>query len=191
MTTPATTGSSEWVALEQAGVITRRALLLPENVSETEFKSLGYMFSDIDDTTRFLLGDLLVNARTRYGDDFMVEVMEVTGLAHQTCENMASVCRRIQPNVRRQELRFHTHAVVAPLEPSEQKRLLALAVEERWTRQRLRDEIYGEKVLPPAVSASLPDVARDLLAGAKQMGDGWMITRDSYQRLKAALGETE
>jgi len=51
--------------------------------------------------------------------------------------------------------------------------------------------VYGEKVLPPAVSDDLEDVARDLLAGAREYGDGWLISRDSYQRLKAALGEIE
>jgi len=68
---------------------------------------------------------------------------------------------------------------------------LGLAVENSWTRQRLRDEVYGEKILPPAVSNDLPDIVRDTLSGAKEMMDGWLISRDSYQRLKAALGETE
>jgi len=190
MTVPAT-GADLWLTLEQSGVISRRALRLPDTISESEMTALGVMFSDVDDTSRFLLGDLLVAASSRYGDDFAVSVMEATGLSYQSCANIASVCRRVKPNVRRQELRFHTHAVVAPLEPSEQKRLLGLAVDNQWTRQRLKDEVYGEKVLPPAVNDDLADVARDLLAGAKQMGDGWMITRDSYQRLKAALGETD
>ena len=190
MTVPAT-GGSLWVSLEQSGVISRRALRLPDTISESEMTALGVMFSDVDDTSRFLLGDLLVAATSRYGDDFAVTVMEATGLSFQSCANLASVCRRVKPNVRRQELRFHTHAVVAPLEPSEQKRLLGLAVENQWTRQRLRDEVYGEKVLPPAVSNDLPDIVRDTLSGAKEMMGGWLISRDSYQRLKAALGETE
>lgn len=190
MTVPAT-GGKLWVDLEQSGVITRRALHLPDAISETEMTALGVMFSDLDDTSRFLLGDLLVAATARYGSDFTVTVMEATGLSYQSCANMESVCRRVRPNVRRQELRFHTHAVVAPLEPSEQKRLLGLAVDNGWTRQRLRDEVYGEKVLPPAVSNDLPDVVRDVIQGAREMMDGWLISRDSYHRLKAALGETE
>ena len=167
--------------------ISRRSLRLPDTISESEMTALGVMFSDVDDTSRFLLGDLLVAASSRYGDDFAVTVMEATGLSYQSCSNLASICRRVKPNVRRQELRFHTHAVVAPLEPSEQKRLLKLAVDNQWTRQRLRDEVYGEKVLPPVVSNDLPKVARMLLDGARQMGDGWMISNDSYQRLKITL----
>jgi hypothetical protein len=190
MTVPAT-GGAMWATLEEQGVISRRALRLPDHISESEMTALGVMFSDVDDTSRFLLGDLLVAATSRYGDDFAVSVMEATGLSLQSCNNLASICRRVQPNVRRQELRFHTHAVVAPLEPSEQKRLLKLAVDNQWTRQKLRDEVYGEKVLPPVVTDDLEQVARDLLAGAKQMMDGWLISRDSYQRLRAALGETD
>jgi len=185
------TGASLWLDLEQSGVISRRALRLPDTISEPEMVALGTMFSDVDDTSRFLLGDLLVAATSRYGSDFTVEVMEATGLAFQTCSNMESICRRVQPNVRRQELRFHTHAVVAPLPPSEQKRLLGLAVQNGWTRQRLRDEVHGEKVLPPAVNGSLPDVVRDAIAGAREMMNGWLISRDSYVRLCAALGEDE
>jgi hypothetical protein len=177
--------------LEQQGVVTRRALLLPDGVSESEFIALGVMLADERDKARFLLGDLLVFATARYGSDFTDQVMEATGLSFYTLRNMESVMLRVRPNVRRPELSFSHHDVVAALEPSEQKRLLGLAVKHGWSRQRLRDEVHGEKPLPPAVSQELPDVVRDALSGAREMMDGWWISRDSFTRLRAALGEEE
>lgn len=176
-----------WLALEESGALTRRYLKLPEGVSESECEAIASMFGNVKDFTSFALGDLLVYARNHHGEDFVVSVMEATGMAHQTCENLMSVCRQIAPSVRREELRFHVHAVVAPLPPNDQRHYLKLAVDNQWTRQQLRDAIYGPPVLPPAVTGDLTSVARDVLAGAKPMMDGWLITRDSYVRLKAVL----
>jgi hypothetical protein len=89
--------------------------------------------------------------------------------------------------VRRDELSFGHHDVIRKLLPNDQRHYLKMAIDNGWTRQRLRDEIYGPPVIPPAVTGDLTSVARDVLAGAKPMMDGWLITRDSYVRLKAAL----
>ena len=190
MTVPAVLGSSAMADLEKQGVVTRRALFLPNEVSESEFVALAVMFTDEQDKTRFLLGDLLVASKSRYGDDFTVqEVMAATNLTLRTLTNYESVMLRVRPDARHHGLPFGHHDVVQALEPSEQKRLLNVAFENGWSRQRLRDEVYGEKVLPPTVSDDLPAVVRDALDGARQYGDGWLISRDSYQRLKAALGD--
>lgn len=176
-----------WMMLEQSGYLTRTSLTLPEGVSEDEVKAIARMLSGIKRFTSFALGDLLLYAQTKYGDDFLVEVEEATGMAHQTLENVLSVCRRVRPSVRRDGLSFSIHAVVAPLLPNDQRHWLKLAHENEWTRQRLRDEIYGEKVLPPVVPENLPQIVQDALSGAKEMMDGWWISRDSYVRLRAAV----
>lgn len=183
-----TTGAELWVALEKSGALTRTGLNLPEGVTQDEQLAIARMFGEIKHTySSFALGDLLLYAQANHGDDFVAEVEEATGMAHQTCENMLSICRRVRPSVRRDGMKFHMHAVVAPLKPNEQRHWLKLAWENDWTRQRLRDEIYGERVLPPAVNGSLPDVVRDALEGAREMMDGWWISHDSYVRLRAAV----
>jgi hypothetical protein len=178
-----------WAALEQSGALTNKALLLPAEVSEDELEGIARMFGGVKSTSSFVLGDLFLYTQTVYGDDAVARMEEATGLAHQTCENMLSICRRIKPSVRRDvtELHFSTQAVVAPLTPNEQRHWLSEAVKHGWTRQQLRDEIFGAKVLPPAVNGNLPDVVKDALAGAREMMDGWLISRDSYTRLTAAL----
>jgi hypothetical protein len=182
-----TTGATMWVALEESGYLTRTSLTLPEGVSEDEVTAIARMLSGIKRFTSFALGDLLLYAQSNYGDDFLVDVEEATGMAHQTLENLLSICRKVRPSVRRDGLSFGIHAVVAPLTPNEQRHWLKLAHENEWTRQRLRDEIYGEKVLPPAVPDNLPQIVQDALSGAREMLDGWWISRDSYVRLRAAV----
>lgn len=182
-----TTGAELWLALEQSGALSRTSLILPPGVSEEEVEAISRLFGNVKTFTSFALGDLLVYATDNYGDDFCVTVMEESGMAFQTCSNMLSVCRRVRPSVRREELGFGMHAVVAPLLPNDQRHYLAEAVKNQWTRQQLRDAIYGEKVLPPAVSENLPQIVQDALSGAKEMMDGWWISRDSYVRLRAAV----
>jgi len=182
-----TTGAELWLSLEQSGTLTRTSLILPPGVSEEEVEAIGRLFGNVKTFTSFALGDLLVYANDNYGEDFCVAVMEETGMAFQTCSNMLSVCRRVRPSVRREELGFHHHAVVAPLPPNDQRHFLAEAVKNQWTRQQLRDAIYGEKVLPPAVSENLPQIVQDALSGAKELMDGWWISRDSYVRLRSAV----
>ena len=182
-----TTGATLWVTLEQNGYLTRTSLTLPEGVTEDEVTAIARMFAGIKRFTSFALGDLLLYAQTNHGDDFLVDVEEATGMAHQTLENLLSVCRCVRPAVRRDGVGFGIHAVVAPLAPNEQRHWLKLAHENEWTRQRLRDEIYGERVLPPVVSGSLPQIVSDALSGARELNDGWWISRDSYVRLRAAV----
>jgi len=193
MSLPERTPGALWHALEQSGVLTPTGLQLPEGVEEEELEMIGRMFGAVKHTSSFVLGDLFLYSQQNYGDDFMVHVQEVTGLAHQSCENMLSICRRVRPSVRRAptELSFHTQAVVAPLKPNDQRHWLKLAVEGGWSRQRLRDEIYGKKEVLPAVDANIGEVVRGALAGAKEMMDGWWISRDSYMRLRAAVNDRE
>ncbi len=190
MTEIAVSAPTALAELEQQGVVTRRALFLPDEVSDPERLALATMFADEKDRMGFLIGDLLVDTKLKRGEDFMIEVMHATGLSLRTLTNYESVMYRVRPDCRHPWLKFSHHDAVQALEPSEQKRMLGLAFEHGWSRDRLRDELHGPRVLPPAVSHDLPDIVRDALEGAREMMDGWLISRDSYVRLQAALGET-
>ncbi len=191
VTEVATSNGSLLVALEQSGALTPTSLLLPEDTSKAELKAIGRMLNTIKQMTSFATGDELVFAKDNYGDEFWVELVEECGWNYHSAENIMSVCRNVRPDVRVEGLSFGHHDVVRKMIPSLQTEWLQEARESGWSRQRLRDEIFGEKVLPPAVPPDLPDVVRDALAGAREMNDGWWISRDSYQRLRAAVeGET-
>jgi hypothetical protein len=184
-----TTGASLLLALEQSGALTRTSLTLPEGVSEDECENIMGMFKNVGDMKNFAQGDLLIYVKDHYGDDAYVRLIETWGLNFHSMENKMSLCRNVRPSVRRVELSFGHHDVVRGLLPNDQRHYLKLAIDNRWTRQQLRDEVHGPPVLPPAVKGNLTSVARDVLAGAKPMMDGYLISRDSYQRLRAALGE--
>lgn len=183
----ASTPGTMWLALERSGVLKPRSLTLPEGVSEDECVSILGMLKNVGDMKDFAQGDLFVYVNDHYGHQALADLVAAWGMNFHSCENKMSICRSVAKSVRRDELTFSHHDVVRRLLPNEQRHFLKMAVDNRWTRQKLRDEIYGEKVLPPAVSGDLTSVARDLLAGAREMGDGWLISRDSYVRLRACL----
>ncbi len=186
---PAVTSASLWLALEQSGSLTPTALILPADVNETELLAICQMFATIKKMTSFATGDALLYAQINHGDEAWVEIVEACAWNYHSMENVMSVCRNVRPAQRRQDLSFGHHDVVRKLLPNDQRHWLKQAHENGWTRQQLRDQIYGERVLPPAVSNDLPSVVRDAVATAREMNDGYWISRDSYQRLRAAIGE--
>src|SRR5262249_25141501 len=99
-----------------------------------------------------------------------------------------SGCTRVRPSVRRAELTFTHHDFVAKLKPNEQRHWLAEAVRNGWSADELRDQVNPDRVLPAPVNGHLPSIVKDALSGAREMMDGWWITRDSYVRLRAAVG---
>jgi len=183
-------GAKLWLDLETAGAITPVSLTLPDGVSYDKCESLAAMFGGLKRTTSFLIGDLLLYAKREHGEAY-AQLAEATKLAAQTISNLESVCNRVPPSVRREMVPFHVHAEVAALEPKQQDKWLKLVEKNNWTRQQLRDEMHGPSVLPPVASDDLAAVARALVQGAKEYGQDFLVSRDSFMRLQHAIGETE
>lgn len=82
----------------------------------------------------YWVGDLIAYADTRAEwSDRMDQAKAVTGLAHHTLQNLASVSRNVQATARALAP-THTHArAVADLEPAEQEALLTQAQTENLT----------------------------------------------------------
>ena len=175
------------MALEKSGALKPRSLTLPDGVSEDECENILGLLKGMTDISYFAQGDLFIYVHDHFGDEALVRIIEAWGLNFHSCENKMSICRSVRPSVRRDELSFGHHDVVRKLVPNDQRHFLKLAVDNGWTRQRLRDEIYGPPVLPPTVNGDLTSVARELLDGARMYGDGYLISRDSFVRLKACL----
>lgn len=179
-----------WSALEEAGAINGVSLTLPPGVSYDQCVGLATMFGGLKRKTSFYIGDLLNYSKREHGEVY-AQLSEATGLAPQTRANLESVCDRVPAHVRREGVPFHVHAEVAALPPREQARWLKQVEEQGWSRSQLRDAMHPDRVLPPAVTDDLPSVARAVVDSAKEYGRDYLISRDSFVRLRAALGDTD
>lgn len=112
-----------------------------------ECLSLASLFGNVNNSSRWWIADLHEFVEMQHGE-YVAQVMEETGLAAQTVENIVSVGRRVPPSRRRHGVHFSTHAEVAALSPNEQRKWLKIAYEERLSKAELRARLKPE--LPPA-----------------------------------------
>jgi hypothetical protein len=82
------------------------------------------------------IGDLLVFAGKRYGETY-VAAQDATGYKLQTLKNFAWVARKCPPSMRRPELSWRAHKIVASRPDNERRRWLDRAVREEWTSAKL------------------------------------------------------
>lgn len=155
-------------------VLTLTALRLrdPEvSLSMEELAEVGRRLGAARDALPWWLGDWFVMAEKTYGSTYAA-AEKITDLSYKTLAQLAWVCRSVQSSRRRENLSFAHHAEVASLEPWQQERWLAHAVEHRLSQKQLRAAIRGDD----HVRASGADVA---------------LLRWSYPRDRVARWETE
>jgi len=175
--------------LEHIGAATPTSLVLPADMSYERYEALGFALAQAHNRIGWWIADWINFGERVYGEMY-AQAIEVTGMRYATLMTYASVARRVPVERRRPELKFGHHAEVASLEPKEQSEWLEQAVVNDWKRDDLRHRLRPPKVLPHAVEAAdLEVAARGIVEGARQMGDGFYVTRDSFLRLCYALGD--
>ena len=120
-----------------------------------EWDELGRELAPIGRSIGFMLGDWINFGSKSHGEKYR-EALQSTGIAYQTLANYASVARKVSPSVREPALGFEHHAVIAKLEPSEQKYWLGLAKEQKLGVIRLRKSVQAGRVLTVEEIASDP-----------------------------------
>jgi hypothetical protein len=140
--------------LEEAGAITRTALILPADTTYDECEALAYMLGEMHRRSAWMIGDLLNHVERVYGETYAQAAL-ATGLSEGTLMNYTSTCQRIPRSRRKPGLHFSTHVEVAYMEPAEQDRWLGEALERGYTRKELREAINAERdgnpdILTPA-----------------------------------------
>jgi hypothetical protein len=158
---------------------------------------LGALRSSLD----FWIGDLLVEAETRFGEDFS-QMSADTGLAPQTILNKTLVSRNVPPKNRKATLSWSVHYLVARLSPKEQKQWLDQAEKGGWSSAELaermkakrRDEkpqLFDDPPTPLPNSELIVEVAHAILRDAKEAGDdqNFLVPVEDITRLRAALGQ--
>lgn len=123
----------------------------------------------IGDAAKWWIGDLLLFGERRYGHEY-AQVLGDARISERQSSRYRYVAERVRPSRRRENLSFSHHEEVAPLEPPQQRTLLARAEKEGWSHRELREAIQNLHVLkdpPPrlkkAVILGAPEV--DAVAG--------------------------
>jgi hypothetical protein len=132
--------------LEDSGALTPTRLDLSSHpdLSYEQCESLASFLGHLHNSSKWWIYDLLIQIEMRYGD-LVYQASEATGLSEQTIMNGMNIATKIPSSRRRPGVRFSTHAVVAALEPDDQKRWLKIAEDEGLKRNELRERIQAEK----------------------------------------------
>jgi hypothetical protein len=130
----------------------------------SSFEAIARYLGRLHDTSKWLIADLLLQAEQRFGES-AYQIAAATGRSERTLSNWCWVASRIPPSRRRETLPMTQHALVAPLEPSEQKRWLDRAETERWSSRELKAAIEAEREIEAESVADKTD-CHDLLDAA-------------------------
>lgn len=155
----ASTGSLEhWHATTGLPVMcTPTGLALPDDLTIEEWRALAPPLFGAARASMWWVGDW-VTAGERF-DSYAEAALEL-GLGKGTLKNAASVCRRLPPSRRRDDLPFWLHAeIIGALEPDEWDDWIRRAATERWTMAQLRAAIRDSKALPAGSSEGAPTPA--------------------------------
>ena len=142
------------------------------------------------------LGDWINYGEHEYGEKY-AQALSETEFEYQTVQNAAWVCRQVTISLRRENLYFGHHALVASLPPSEQKRWLEKAEAEGWTVKQLRQAQIDEprKALAAAFQKIKPSDRwivhqADMSEWKTEQRFDWIITDPPYPREYLPLYET-
>ncbi len=106
-----------------------------------KWKELGAELTAKGRSVNFHIGDWINHGQKAYGSKYE-EALKRTGMDYGHLRNIASVARKIPLAVRRADLGFEQHKVVAKFkDPIEQARWLAFAKESKLSVPRLRKSI--------------------------------------------------
>lgn len=126
---PAPRLAADDATVEISRYVTPTGLKLDDDVGFREWYSIGQTLLFLHQWTPWAVGDWINFGEDRWPDRY-TQAMKITGRAIKTLYNCSYIARNVPPELRREELDFGHHDVVAPLEPDKQKKYLDMAVKE-------------------------------------------------------------
>ena len=126
------------------GRLTATSYVLPDGLDYERWASIGQTLQQMERGLPFWLGDWWNYGERRWSQLSAQAIKDTTGHERTTIWNYGYVARAIDPSRRREELSFSHHYEVAKVardDPNFATELLDLAVEQKLTREELRDEI--------------------------------------------------
>jgi hypothetical protein len=181
-------------------------LLAPLNISGVTASPVGLAINDpslpfedfemifrraaaLGDAARWLLGDILLFGRGKYGEAYAQLLGDGT-ISERQLNRYRYVCERVARSRRRKNLSFSHHEEVAPLEPAQQERLLARAAQERLSIADLREDVRDLRAVagPPSRQTVLPAVgAQSAVDAARGLGEA----RRTLERVSDVIDSDE
>lgn len=129
------------------GTVQKTGAIFDPQMSYEDWEKTGQTLRLGRETLKFVLGDWINFGEANYGERY-AQAIDATDFDYDYLRNIAYVCRRVELSLRRDNLTFGHHQVVAPLDSEEQEYYLAMAEEEGLTRKELRERIQKDKADP-------------------------------------------
>ncbi len=118
--------------------------VVPQDAQFQDIADALTAFRSMDNTTRWIIGDLVADAERRFSDVLFQALPEGEEGA-KLFYAYGWVASKVPMKNRRPELSMAHHRVVAKLDLDQQKHWLAKAVEHGWSRDEFNTIIKGEK----------------------------------------------
>lgn len=125
--------------------ITQVGAIVGDDVSVDALASTVTALTGVIMASKFAQGDILI-ALQKMGVD-PADVLDM-GMSEGTAINRMYVARNVPYEIRRGELSFAHHYLVAKLSREDQEEFLELAVQNEWKREELDHAINGTKLYP-------------------------------------------
>lgn len=115
-------------------------LLVPDAVQREDWEALGLVLFRLERGVQWLIGDWLVyGVRRDWGQT--EDIAQALGYSVQTLYNYAYCAGNVDFSLRRENLTFTHHMLVAAMEPEQQERWLAAADSNGWPVAEMRRQM--------------------------------------------------
>lgn len=124
-----------------------------DTVPFEEWEKLGDQLKKCARSCNWWLGDWMNYGERVYGEKY-AQAVEVTGLDYQTLANIAWVCANVGLSLRKENLPFSHHALVAKMPIETQRKWLDKAAAGNWSFMDFRAKIKAAKALSVGAAAT-------------------------------------
>jgi hypothetical protein len=164
--------------------VTAVGAFLPDTLSFEEWLSIGRRLIRAREASAWWIGDWLAYGEWRYGTKYRT-VLDRLELSYDRARDYAYVAGNIAPKLRRPDLSFRHHRVVAKLPPGEQREWLARAALAHWTTREFIAALAGSAESAPG--AEEPEDTTDAKPAELRLSIG-RTQLEGWRRAAAARG---
>jgi hypothetical protein len=142
---------SETLTLGPGCKATRTGLQISEALDVDAWEQLLGRVVAFSDSSAWWIGDVLAYGEWKYGEKYRAILADLE-LEYDRARDYAYVAGNVPCTIRRDDLSFTHHRIVAKLAPVDQEDWLARATENGWTKRELQEAI--ESAATPALEAA-------------------------------------